>query len=120
MSVQLAINSTPIKRPDSFSIERYNLTKAGRVASGLMTLELVAKKRKFLLRYNQLTGTDLSTILSLIDTDEMFFTLSYTENGVTKTATCYAGHIPSDYLRGGEAASPLWYWKDVNFDLIEQ
>lgn len=120
MSITLKINGTPIKKPAQFSIERYNITKAGRVASGKMMLELVAKKRKFLLQYEHLSGTDLDEILALIDTDEMFFELEYQENGVTKRAICYAGHIPSQYLRGGDETSPLWYWKDVDFDLIEQ
>ena len=111
------INGTPIKRPNSFSVERYNLTKAGRVASGKMTLEFVAKKRKFLFRYNVISSEDMATILSLIDTDEMFFTLTYPDNKEEKTAICYAGHIPARLFRSG---SSVRWWRDVNFDLIEQ
>lgn len=110
------INGTPFKTPSQFHIEKYNLTKAGRVATGDMKMDLVAKKRKFLFRYTVISGTDLNAILNLIDTDEMFFTLSYDENGTTKTAICYAGHIPARLFR----TDGVWYWREVNFDLIEQ
>ncbi|GGF88526.1 hypothetical protein [Paenibacillus abyssi] len=113
--MSLTINGTPIKTPDHFSIERYNLTKAGRLASGKMTLELIAKKRKFQLEYNILSGSELNNILSLIDSSSMFFTLGYTENSVAKTAVCYAGAIPSTLYR-----SDVWQWTDVTFSLIEQ
>jgi hypothetical protein len=112
----IKLGGKSIKQPFPFTIERYNITKAGRVASGLMTLDLVAKKRKFLFRYSSISGSDMNTILSVIDTNDMFFTISYEENGVAKSATVYAGHIPSELVRSGSE----WYWKDVNFDLIER
>ncbi len=118
--IEIRIDGVLIKEPCEFSIERYNLTKAGRVASGKMMMELIAKKRKFLLRYTILSGTELNHILSLIDTNKMFFKVEYYESGSRKSAICYAGHIPSQYFRGGDPISPLWYWRDVNFDLIEQ
>lgn len=117
MSVKpIKINDTQIKNPTEFTIERYNLTKAGRVASGLMVMDLIAKKRKFLLRYSVISGPELTSILNLIDGSSVFFTVEYQENGVTKTATCYAGHIPSDRFR----TDGVWYWRNVNFDLIER
>ena len=116
MAQVLSINGTTIKRPTFFDIERYNLTKSGRVASGDMTMDLIAKKRKFLFRYDVISGKDLNTILNLIDGTDMFFTLSYIENDVTKTASCYAGHIPTRLFR----TDGVWYWTRVNFDLIER
>ena len=113
----IRINGTQIKNPTEFKIERFTLTKGGRVASGLMCLDLIAKKRKFLLRYAVISGPELNKILELIDNPGyFFFTVEYVENGVTKTATCYPGHIPSDRFR----TDGVWYWKDVNFDLIER
>ncbi len=116
MAGPFKIDGTDIKRPTKFHIEKYNITKAGRVADGTMKLDLVAKKRKFLFRYEVISGTALNTILGLIDTSAMFFTLTYDENGATKTATCYAGHIPAELFR----TDGVWYWRNVNFDLIEQ
>ena len=111
------INNTPIRRPDSFKIERYNITDLQRIASGEMCGDLIAKKRKFYFTYNAITSTELATILSLIwDVDDIFYTLSYVENNQTKTATVYVGSIPTDLARTGSK----WVWKDVTFNLIEK
>ena len=117
--LQARINGVAIRNPDLFTIERFNLTKAGRVASGDMKMELIAKKRKFLLRYTTLSGTELQQLLSLIDTTAVFFTFEYREDNIERRATCYAGMIPSDRFRGGEVSSPEWHWRNINFDLIE-
>lgn len=119
MAISLRLSGgawTLIKQPAKCSIERYNLTKPGRVTSGLMTMDLVAKKRKFLFEYPVISKVDFEAILDIIDTDEMFFELQYTENDVVKTATVYVGHIPSERFRTNMG----WYWKNVNFNLIEQ
>jgi len=111
----VTINGVAIKQPD-LEIERYNVTKAGRVSSGKMMMDLIAKKRKFKCSYKVLSGPEFNAILALIDTDELFFTLGYKENGVSKTATVYTGAITS----GKPRAEGIWYWPDVKFDLIEQ
>ena len=78
MSQKLKINCTTIKTPNKFDYEAYNLTKSGRVASGEMTMDLIAKKRKFLLnvpaqvktisprpaRPNAVDGDPLYTVIS--------------------------------------------------------
>lgn len=116
MSLVIKISNTTIKTPSGFLIERYNITKSGRVASGKMVMELIAKKRKFNFTYNTINGDELNTILSLIDGNNLFFQLSYQENGIDKAATVYAGAIPSNLYR----ASDSWIWTDVLFSLIEQ
>jgi len=116
MAQLLKVNNTTLRNPQEFSIEKYDITKAGRVANGAMTLELVAKKRKFLLRWEVISGTDLDAILAEIDQDAMFFTFSYVENGTTKTAECYSGAKKVKQFR----PEGVWYWTDVSFDFIEQ
>ena len=116
MAQLLKVNNTTLRNPQEFSIEKYDITKAGRVANGAMTLELVAKKRKFLLRWEVISGTDLAAILAQIDTSTMFFTFSYVENGSTKTAECYSGAKHQKQFR----TDGVWYWTDVSFDFIEQ
>ena len=113
---ELKVDGQKIKSPTSFVVERFNITKSGRVTSGAMVMDLIAKKRKFLLRYTVMSGKELNTILSLIDGNNMFFTLSYVENGTAKSAICYAGHVPTELFR----TDGVWYWKNVNFDLIER
>lgn len=112
----IKLNGTTIKKPKDFKISKFNLTKSGRVASGKMVMDLIAKKRKFEFSYEVLSGPDLDTILGIIDTDAMFFTIDYVENGVAKNATVYVGEIAAKKFR----TDGVWYWKDVSFNLIEQ
>lgn len=114
----IKLNGTTIKKPKpgDFRISKFNLTKSGRVASGKMTMDLIAKKRKFEFNYEVLSGPDLDTILGIIDTDAMFFTIDYVENSVEKSATVYCGEITAKKYR----TDGVWYWKDITFNLIEQ
>lgn len=112
----IKINGVQIKEPRKLSKERYNLTKSGRVASGLMTMDLVAKKKKLFLTYEVISGADLTTILDLIDTDEMFFEVQYDDHLGVHTMECYVGLIPQEYFRREQG----WYYKNVEFNLIER
>lgn len=105
-----------IKSPTSFATELYKLTKAGRLASGKMVMDVIAKKRKFQLEYTVLSGTDLTTITDILFNDSAFYTFEYVENNTTKTATVYVGAITYDRFR----SDGRWYWTNVEFDLIEQ
>ena len=113
------VNGKGIKNPSSFKIERYNVTNMERLADAKMVGDLIAKKRKFYFTYDAITGTDLDDILEAVwETDELFFPLVYTENGVSKTATVYIGSIPTDLHKAGKTTN--WVWKNVSFNLIEQ
>lgn len=112
----IKIDGVQIKTPSDTEIERYNLTKSGRVANGSMTMELVAKKRKLLLTYEVLSGAEMKQILDLIDTNKMFFTVEWEDYDGWKSMTAYVGAIPSKYFRRRMG----WYWKNVNFSLIER
>jgi len=117
MKSEFKIDGVPIKRPSSFKISRYRLTKAGRLASGLMTMDLVAKKRKFFFTYDVIRSDELNVILDLLwKPRECFYTLTYVENNEIKEAVVYAGEIPTELYRTGG----IWVWRNVNFDLIEQ
>jgi hypothetical protein len=118
MSMQIKINGQTFRQPDNAKVATYNLTKSGRTASGKMTMDLVAKKKKLFLEYKAISGRDMDKILSLIDGAEMFFTVTYYDNGMPYEFCGYVGEIErtrfrSDYQGG-------WYWKDVSFNLIEQ
>jgi len=117
LAFQIKLNGIQIKSPKDFRISHYKLTKAGRVASGKMVMEVIAKKRKFELDYEVLKGKDLRTILDILNTDQSFFELEYIENDEVHTATVYVGEISYRRFRTDSGA---WYWKDVAFDLIEQ
>lgn len=116
--VNIRVNGVRIKQPTNFSISHYNLTKSGRVASGKMTMDLVAKKRKLFLEYAVMSGAEMDQILSLIDGTDMFFTVEYVENGVEKSMVAYVGEISRKKHRAGGLGG--WYWTDVSFNFIEQ
>lgn len=117
LTASYKINGTPIKRPSSFKIERYNVTNLERLANAEMCGDLIAKKSKFYFTYDVIQSTDLDTILDLIwETDNLFFELTYIENNEEKTAKVYSGSIPSDLYRTGSK----WVWKNVTFNLIEK
>jgi len=110
-------NWIEIKTPHEFDIERYNLTKAGRVASGNMKMDLVAKKRRFVFKYNVINSIEMQHIFDLLDTNEMFFAIEYVEHGQYKYATCYVGALPTKLARTGKG---VWRWRDVTFNVIER
>lgn len=83
-----------------------------------MTMELIARKRKFFFTYESIDSPDMNTILNLLwESGNMFTTLSYVENNVTKSAVVYVGAIPSELNRTDNSD---WVWTGVNFDLIER
>lgn len=115
----IKINGTKIKTPTSQDIEHYNITNGDRTASGQMMMDLIAKKIKINVSYEVLKGTDLKQIRNLIDGTAMFFDVTYyDDDGVLTTKTCYAGAIK--YKKFRHSATNGWYWKDVEFALIER
>lgn len=110
------INGNKIKRPYPFDVERYNITEAVRLASGDMQMDLIAKKRKFLLAYDYMSGAEYDYLRSLIDTDEVFFNFGYVDNGRQEEAVVYAGPIKARLHRTHMG----WYWKDITVNLIER
>ena len=111
------IDGIVIKRPTTFKIERYPITNLTRVASGDMTGELIARKRKFFFTYESLTSAELDVILeALWRSSNIFHTLTYVDNNETKRVTVYPGAIPTVLHHTGS----LWVWKNITFSLIER
>lgn len=116
MAQALTINGQNIPVPSRFTISHYKLSKAGRVASGKMMMDIIARKKTFSFQYEVLNGANIKVLLSLLDTNEAFVEFTYRDDDEEiKTATVYPGAISRDAFR----SSP-WYWKNVQFDLIEQ
>ena len=116
MAQALTLAGSTIKQPKDFKIDSFNLTKAGRVATGDMTLEYIATKRKFYFEYEVLRGDDLDTIKDIITGSTMFFTLTYKDNDVAESVTVYSGALERTQFR----TDGKWVWKDISFDLIQQ
>lgn len=119
MASNFTINGRAIKNPSGFKIERYNVTNMERLAAAKMVGDLIAKKRKFYFTYDAITGDDLDNILEAIwETNKLFFSLKYKENGKDKSATVYVGSIPTELHKAGKTTN--WVWRNVTFNLIEQ
>lgn len=116
----IKINGTTIKTPYPFKVARYNLTKPGRVAAGDMTMTFIAKKAKLFLNYEAISNSDLTTILTEIDSTNMFFTVTYYDNNATvQTKIFYVGEIEQTLQRRG-TISDDHLWTDVQFNFIEK
>lgn len=114
------INGTTIKTPSSFKFARYNITKSGRVSNGDMHMEFKSKKKKMFLSYDVISGRDLDTILALVDTTSMFFSVTYYDHlNVARTITCYVGEITEELQRRGTIGDNSYY-KDLVLDFIQQ
>jgi len=112
------ISGEPIKPPSDFGYEYYNLTKSGRVASGKMTMEIVAQKRKFSFSYAVMAGADMAKLKALIFNAKVpFFSLEYDDETGSNVAIVYSGAIKATRFRSDNMG---WYYKSVTFDLIEQ
>lgn len=114
----IKLNGTKIKTPRTnggVEIQRFNLTKSGRVSSGKLKAQLIAKKRKLLLNYDIISAEDLQVIYNVVDSTTLFFTVEFTNEttGVQETFTAYAGDRGAPYFRNG-------YYTNVKIDLIEQ
>lgn len=110
------LNGRTIKTPHNWEVERYKISKAERVASGNMVMDTIARKRKFLVGYTELSGRDLDAILDIVYTDDEFIDLEYEENGKMKSAVVYCGPIRAKKYRTNMG----WYWVDISFNLIER
>lgn len=117
MIQNLTLNGIKIKNTQ-IKIERYRITKSERLGNGDMSMEHIARKRKFYFTYEAIAASDLNVILDIIwETNNVFYTLGYVENNVTKSAVVYAGSIPTEQYRTDEAD---WVWQNVTFNLIER
>ena len=116
MAQAITLAGSAIKQPKDFRIGSFTLTKAGRTADGLMKIDRIAGKKKFYFEYEALRGDDLDTIKDIIEGTTMFFTLTYYDNDVAKSATVYAGALEKTQFR----TDGKWVWKEISFDLIQQ
>ncbi|MNH36298.1 hypothetical protein D3C79_970730 [compost metagenome] len=111
------VNGEAIKAPSEFGYEYYNLTKSGRVASGKMTMEIIAQKRKFSFSYEVMSGADMANIRNLLFNPKIpFFSFEYDDESGVQVAVVYSGAIKAIKFRSHMG----WYYKSVSFDLIEQ
>lgn len=114
----VTINSIQIKTPTELKVGVFRLTKAERLASGKMAMEVIAIKRRLDMRWEIITDTDLQQILDILDS-KVFHNVQYPDpqNGETATITAYVGDINQ---AAWQKIAGTRYWQDVSLALIEQ
>jgi len=117
MAQVLKLSGITIMQPTKFRIGKFKLTReTGRLINCEMVMDFVALKKKFYFEYDAINGKNLKTILDIIDTSTIFFTLSYKDREGTHIKTVYAGAVDQGQFR----TDGSWVWDDVKFDLIEK
>lgn len=112
----ITINSTPILTPTTFSVRDVPIVRTVRLASGTLKKRTIATKKRFTLAYNDITGSELSTIIGAIGAGA-FVTLGYPNETTDTTATVT---LASDIPRELWTASPSKRYRGVSFELDEQ
>lgn len=114
----ILINSIQIKTPTELKVGVFRLTKAERLASGKMAMDVIAIKRRLDLRWEIIADTDLQQIMNILD-GGIFYTVQYPDpkDGETTTITAYVGDINQT---AWQKLAGTRYWSDVSLALIEQ
>lgn len=110
------LNGIALPAPSELRVGVFDITRAGRTASGLMQMEFIARKRTITLEYVLISNSELAAILDNLHS-RVFHTLRYTDAGMERTITVYHGDRP--YAAFHTIGGVRW-WKDVQIPLIEQ
>jgi len=114
----VTIDGFLLKTPSTISYGTYRISKSGRLASGLMTMDIIAIKRRIDLVWNSLSGAHLSDIIAMLDA-KTFYTITFPDSKVAggiATMTAYVGDVNLDLFRSDGSR----IWKDVKLPFIEQ
>ena len=110
------LNGILLPEPSALPIGVHDITRAGRVSSGLMNMEFIARKRTVTLEYALILDAELVAILDNLHS-RVFHTLRYPDAGGERTLTVYHGDRP--YSAFHTVGGVRW-WKDLKIALIER
>ena len=111
------LDGTNIPVPHRFLIEDFDIRRDGRVASGLMTTDYIARKKNFTLHYNIISGTELNVIVGLIAAN-VFMVFTYPAETGPDTVT-----VTNMYLPRRLWANPIVLdkvYRDITMGLVER
>ena len=86
MSSVYKIGATEIKVPRTFRVARMPIEHPARVSSGKLVVDYVTSKQVFHLYYDDITGSELNTLMSLL-TATVFFDFTFPGLVSAETAT---------------------------------
>jgi hypothetical protein len=114
----IKIDGTMIKSPTALKHGKFRLSKSGRLASGLMTMDIIAIKRRIDLSWEVISGKQMSNILDLLDANT-FYTIEFPDPKdpfKQSTMTAYVGDVNLEYLRSDFDR----VWKNITLPFIER
>lgn len=114
----LSIDNVQCKTPTKLKVGTFRITKSERTASGLMTMEITAVKRRLDLSYAHIKDTDLKQIQDLLES-KVFHNITYPDpkNGESASITAYLGDTGQE---PGQRIGGTRYWQDVSIALVER
>jgi len=113
----ITINNVVVPTPSSMDIGIMDISKAERNAKGNMIIERITTKRKIGIKYNYLTGSQLSTILKAVA--PTFYNVEYLDpqDNTFKTGSFYCGDRSMGLI---SYINNVPKYEDVSFDLVER
>lgn len=114
----MKINGTTIKTPTNLKVGVFRITKAERLASGKMAMEIIAVKRRLDLSWEVIDDASLQQIIGLLES-KVFSTVTYPDpqGGEATTITAYVGDVAQEAWQKLQGTR---YWRGVSIALIEQ
>ena len=112
----IKINGVAIATPAEITQSIQEISEANRNANGLMIKEKIADKVKLSLKWNKISNSKMSTVLSLISNNT--FSVTYFDVGVNSivTKTFYAGDRSMEVDR---CVNGILTYKNLSFNIIE-
>lgn len=118
MATGCKVDGVSIKTPTEFTEESFRLTKSNRLQDGKMSMEMIAKKKKFTLKYSILDSNELKVIEDLIWKPwNPYYTFSFNDDKGQHSYTVYSGDLSKSLYRIWNNGSYLY--KDYELRLIE-
>lgn len=114
----LKLNGILVRQPRSMSVGVGDLDdKTTRTASGSLTRDRIAVKRKLTLSWSALTSAELSEILEAVSS--VFFQVTYPDpqTGTIQTKTFYVGDRTAAVYTYNDG---VVLWENLNMNLIER
>lgn len=114
-----AINGNPIYVPSNgIGVEHTNLagSSSGRTEDGYMHIDWIRRDvRKVGIQYKAMTGTELNTLMEMMQGKE--FTFTFRDRGVVQSMTAYTGESKYTYYSAALGDDDLY--TDVTINVIE-
>lgn len=115
-----AVNGQAIYVPSDASIEHDNIVSpdSGRMESGVMHITWIrGDVRKVIMTYKWLTGSELRTLVNLMQ--GKVFTFTFEDAGASKVMSGYTGKITYKQKNLSLYASEGGLYEDVKIDVVE-